>query len=337
LKSNKAVIISFSLFLISLLWSFVYPIISDVVLGDTKELINNMVSPYLKPMSARGYIPLILLLIAVIFQAYQLFLDKEELENKVTRLEEEKEQLEKRLKTYIDKSVLKPSIHIVSNRKEDKLAFIKSKMEAFVSREPYVKGIQLYEYSLSTNKVHIKRVVEFVDDVSSWDSVTLNFRPNLLQEFHKAIQRGEEKEFIKKCEYEINSLNVNDISEHNIFQFALMNVAIHLLSDKKIKVFPRINYNIKREMYKRNKRIGIIEAIVYITYTGSENYYIFEKKYGDAEKVGRYYFTLPYTINNEPHIMLITFDKVIKEINEANDVVHVLSEKVEKLLNTLEN
>lgn len=330
------VIFSFTMFIITLLGGFLYPIVSDVVLGDTKDVINDMVSPYLKPMSPRGYIPLILLLITVILKAYQLSLEKESLENKINRLEEEKVQLLKRLETYIDKRVLKPSIHIVSNRKEDKLAFIKSKMEAFVKREPYVKGIQLYEYSLSTNKVHIKRVVEFVDDVSSWDSVTLNFQPNLLREFHNAIQRGEEKEFIKKCEYEINSLNDEDINDHDIFKFVLMNVAIHLLS-KKEKVFPRINVSNVYKMYRRNKRIGIIEAVIYITYTNSEDYYIFEKKYGDSEKVGRYYFTLPYTINNEPHIMLITFDKVIKEISKSGNIVNVLSERVESLLNTLEN
>jgi hypothetical protein len=90
-------------------------------------------------------------------------------------------------------------------------------------------------------------------------------------------------------------------------------------------------------MYKVNKRIGIIEAILYITCTNPQKFYIFEKKYGDIEKLGRYYFNLQYTVDNQPHILLFTFDKLIKDdVKNGNNIDLVLSKKAEEFLNSLE-
>jgi hypothetical protein len=302
-------------------------------LGDTKDTIDKYVSSYLKPMSPTVYVPFILLMILILVWGYQMFSEKKKTEEQMEQLANEKNELEKRLNTYIDSRITTPTISVSSSQKEDKLVYLQSRMETFVKKELFVKGVQLYEYGFYSDRIHVKRVVEFVDGVTSWYNVTLSFNPCIYSEFEQALQRGELGAYLIKTKKLLDALKPEEINDNHIFQFILLNVGNHLyqVGNNRVKVALKV----ESEIYRHFQRCGIIEAIVYQRLIQSEDHYFysFDKKFGDLKKLNRSYCTIPYSVDNVPHIMLITFDWGRYHRNKDD----LINEKVENLLTLLES
>ncbi|WP_175639166.1 hypothetical protein [Metabacillus schmidteae] len=329
---------TFLLFLLMVLWNFLYPVISDVLLGDTKDQISKVITPYLKPIAASFYIPLILLLISVIFFAYTLWNEKEALQEELDDANEKIDQLENRIGNLTDSKVSKPQFTIVSDSKCSKLKFLEEKMKIFVNNERNINGIQLYEFSLTSKEIRIERAVEYINDVSSWDNITLRINSQLYTQFKEAINNRKLKKFINDCQSTLDSKDSLSLNDNDLYQYCLMKAAVRILTDNGEKVYnSSINIKVENNLFKMNKRIGIIEAIIYIKETNDLNFYIFKKRYGDLEKFGRYYFNALYSVNNKPHILLFTFDKNIEGMRKSNEPVdQILLHKVEEFMEFLE-
>lgn len=337
MKKYKVSIISFTITFLIILWNLLYPIVSDVALSDTKEGINTFLSSYLKPMSPSVYIPFILLVVSLIIFSYQLWTNQDVLKERIKELEGDNKELNRRVDNLTDERITKPQVRIVTDTKEQKIYFLEEKMKTFVNKEKYINGIQLYEYSVSNKDIRIGRVAEFIDDVSSWETISMKTNATIYKKFKLAKTNHTLKAFIESCKQHLNSVPVDNLGDQHIYEYALMKVAARILGDQGEQIYSTINSRLESQLFRLNKRIGIIEAILYIEETNPINFYIFQKRFGDREKYGRYYFNNLYTVNEQPHILLVTFEKEIKDSSGKGPIQEILKEKVEEFLTLLEN
>lgn len=308
------------------------------MLGPYKDKVDSLVSKYLKPMPAAGYMVLILLTINIIYFAYQLWNEKDQLENDKQELEKDVKELKLRAEKLQDERILRkpPLITISSRTEEDKLLYLQKMMQNFVNHHSYVDGLQLYEYSRGGRSgISINRVIEYVDNISSWQNAFLKVNITLHREFQEALKLGKEKEFIEKYCHVLNYTEPDNLTEEHVYQYALVNVANQCLVNKGESFRFRLNYLVENKLFELNKRIGIFEALIYFELTEKPSGYIFQKRHGDRSKQGRYYLTLEYSVNEKIYLMLFTFNKDITQGKRQVPNIETLLRIAEEFFETL--
>ncbi|WP_100408039.1 hypothetical protein [Bacillus solitudinis] len=334
---RKVTIILYIFAFLSVPILFIVRVFAEAFVGYKFSAIIQSIHEKLPMLPPDIYIFLLLLLIGTIFFAFQLWTERDALKEHVEQLHEENKELKNRISSITDKRISQPMIHLAARDTKDKLIYLKDKMETMVNAETYVNGIQLYKFTLTTKKVDIKRVVEYVNDISSWDSASIQIISSVSNEFGQVVTNPPKlTAFVSKYVEDLNAKKQDDIVQTDCYKYAILNVASQILNDQGIQINNKINYRNEWAMFNKNKRIGIIEAVLYIKATNSLNYYIFEKRHGDREKLGRFYFNTLYYVNDEPYILLITFDKDISHLTKRREPVkNVLTKKSEEILNSL--
>lgn len=336
MKTSKVQITFILLLMSSIVIPFFYNILSDVLLGNAIDKIDVYVTKFFKPVSPVGVTVLILLLANIVIFSYNLWRQKSALENNNLILKDEEKYLRRRIEQITDSEILlksEPKLDWPLN-KSKKIAYIENQMVNFVDGKWYIKGIQLYDFSVKLNEIRISRVVEYIDNISSWDHIHFNIDSELFLEFNKAVKNKHEKEFVKKYVSHLNSLHLNEISLEHTYQYAFINVANQLMKDRGEVANINIHFLTEIKLFTYNKRIGILEAMIYLTLT-EETGYIFKKKYGDVSKKGRYYLTILFFIDGKPHLMVFIFEKNVKDLSDNKKIDDILLKIAEDFLESL--
>lgn len=292
---------------------FAYPIVSDVMLGDSKQAIEEWLTPYLKPLPPAAWIPLVLL---IVFMLVHFGIKLSELKKVEDELEGEKskvDSLEKRLAIYQDHAIQNPRKVVAATKQDEKLDLIKEKMAAYVRGSQYLIGIQIFNYTMNTGQIYVERTAEFVDNITSWTGKAYIIDSKTQRQFNLAVRTKREQAFIDQYSQVVATASKESLNDMHVFQYACLNVASKLLEARNIK--HKLQFDIRRrdELFEINDRIGILESILYIDATNRQGGYIFRKQGGDFRKRGRFYLAYPMKIDLQPHVALFIFDKTISD------------------------
>ncbi|MED4728591.1 hypothetical protein P9597_10625 [Aneurinibacillus migulanus] len=299
--------------LLTLLYEVFIPLIGDVAAGDTKDWIQKKLDSILVPMPRAGYIPLFLLLLTGVTHLIMKSNDNKNLSAQVEKLQTDLETAAGRVDNYQDYLLMNPLERVVVTKENEKLNMIKDKMERFVPTHDKLLGIQIFSYNISATYFYAKRVIEEVDNISSWTGKEYSVDPIARDEFYAAtysIDKSKMIAFIKKYSSVISRIPKDNLSEKNVFQFACINVITELLHQlgHKEPIYLPAGYSTK--LYSINKRIGILESILFLIATNHQRVYIFRKTTGDSQKNGRSYLAHHLYISGQAHVALFIFDRM---------------------------
>lgn len=268
----------------------------------------------------------------------------------------EKEKLEEQMNNQME-MIIRANLQLSEYRMRDLLIDL---FQRFVTIQPYVLGVQLYEYTISnkagTGKVRIDYLDGYVretEELNAAQQVYYSYSLEMMREFQEAVSaltsEGEETDqddsdhqheepsidpeklirFIQKYNHSLSLTLIQDYTEEDAITYSFVSLALYILERTLGTRFSYLDPD-KVAALRTKKRTGFLQSILL-----TDSPYTFSH-IGKNEKAGRQYIASPIHAGDRQLLYVIIMPEDILQESEYNDLIWEIADEFEgKLTKTL--
>lgn len=255
--------------------------------------------------------------------------------------EQEKDELKEKMKSNMEMLVMSNQ-ELSGYRMRDLLVEL---FRRFVSTQPYVLGVQLYEYSILNKSGFGTVKLNFIDgyvgetiDINAAQQLYYSYNMQIMREYQDAVKSLYERD---NTEVEINATKLikftnkyaaplkrkakRDFTEEDAVTYAFASLGIEILEAALETVIRAVVSPDRVALLQSKKRTGFLQAIL------ADSPYTFSH-HGANGKANRQYIASPFHDHDRQYLYVIVLDEEILFDSEYHDLLPVIADEFESQL-----